>query len=293
MNDIFKKIDHADILARRIENEINSENFDDAFYLTDTFIFLFSGHQVAKNKLLTSYTSTADKLFNNGRIDEAESLVLKALLLAPENSELLSIFVKIKNVQHQELRKLGRPTTKEERKNSLAVVIEDAPRRLIEGLRNIVSMQPIICTMRPLSSSDRLPAFHLAPTMGHSADMFVRGESIIISIKSPKKADGYLTVYHYDNENKLSMLLPYDENSQTFVNAGEEKEIFIRAAKPLGKQYIKVVWSSILIVNPKKVDYKDASKVASTISKLIDTLKALDHDNWMATTIEFQVYETV
>jgi len=113
MNDPLKNIDHAHILAKRIQMEMNSGNIDNALYLTDTFIFLFSRHKTAINNLIESYTTLSGKLINDGQIDQAESLISKALLLSPENSQLLSLLVKTKRIQRNILRSLGRPSIKE------------------------------------------------------------------------------------------------------------------------------------------------------------------------------------
>lgn len=108
MVNIMDKINEAIGLAKRIQNEMKSGNYDNALYLTDTFIFLFSGHQAATHELITSYTAVSQKLQNEGQLEQAEALISKGLTVDPQNSQLLSILVKVKKGQHQLLKKLGR-----------------------------------------------------------------------------------------------------------------------------------------------------------------------------------------
>jgi hypothetical protein len=113
MTNIMDKIDHAIGLAKRIQNELGSGHFDDALYLTDTFVFLFSGHQTATRELVTSYTAVSQELLNEGKVEQAEALILKGLIIDPQNSQMLSILVEIKKTQHKELKELGRPSLAE------------------------------------------------------------------------------------------------------------------------------------------------------------------------------------
>jgi hypothetical protein len=138
---------------------------------------------------------------------------------------------------------------------------------------------------------DRVSAFHIAPTIESSTYLYVCGENINISIKSPQKTDGYLTVYHFADDNKLSMMFPYKETSQTFVKAGEEKQIVFQATKPIGYHNIKVIWSSVQIVDPKEIDYKDAYRVALTINAISKAIKSLDSTSWRTNDIRFKVLE--
>ncbi|PQP35725.1 hypothetical protein C6A37_01195 [Desulfobacteraceae bacterium SEEP-SAG9] len=106
----IKKINQAKILAERIKNEMNSENLDNALYLTDTFILLFSGHQPATTEIVKSYTVLSRNLIKDSKLEEAEKIISKALLIDPDNSEILSILVGIKKHQHNQLKKYGQTT---------------------------------------------------------------------------------------------------------------------------------------------------------------------------------------
>ena len=108
MTKIMDKIDHAIILSKRIQNEMNSGNFDNALYLTDTFVFLFSGHKAATRDLVTAYTAVSQELLTGGQLEQAEALISKGLIVDPQNSQMLAILVEIKKSQHQVLQELGR-----------------------------------------------------------------------------------------------------------------------------------------------------------------------------------------
>jgi hypothetical protein len=106
------KINEAIGLAKRIQNEINCGNFDNALYLTDTFVFLFSGHQAATRELVTSYVRGSKELLAEGKLEQAEALITKALTVDPENSQLSSILIQVKKGQNKLLRNLGRRSLK-------------------------------------------------------------------------------------------------------------------------------------------------------------------------------------
>ena len=112
MNDILKKIDHASILSKRIQKEMSNGNIDNAVYLTDTFIFLFSSCKEVANGLIEAYITVIKSLIKDSQIDKAEVLVTKALLLKSNSQQLISNLVKVKEIQRNELRTIGRPSIK-------------------------------------------------------------------------------------------------------------------------------------------------------------------------------------
>ena len=92
---LIDTIDHASLLVNRIRNEFESGTAENALYLTDTLISLYPKNTEAKEKLVQSYLFFSRKIIENGDLDKVESIVSKALQLAPKHSELLSIQTQI------------------------------------------------------------------------------------------------------------------------------------------------------------------------------------------------------
>jgi hypothetical protein len=113
MDDMLKHINDPDILVKRIIAEIQNDNIDNALYLTDTFVFIFSYDNDPQTELISAFTELSNKLVKDGQLDQAETLISKALLISPDNSMLLSSFVEIKKKQRAEIRKLGRLSVKD------------------------------------------------------------------------------------------------------------------------------------------------------------------------------------
>jgi len=101
MKDFLKNIDHSIILAKRIINELNSGNFENALYLSDTFVFLFPGKQPATADIVSKYTNISRMLLRDGNLEQADTLVSKALIVNPEDIHLQSLIVDIKKAQRK------------------------------------------------------------------------------------------------------------------------------------------------------------------------------------------------
>ena len=106
----LKEINHAKILSKRIKNEINNRNIDNALYLTDTFIVLFPRHQPETTEITKSYAKLSQTLIKESKLKEAENIILKALLLDPDNPKPQDILIKIKKHQYSHLKKSGQTT---------------------------------------------------------------------------------------------------------------------------------------------------------------------------------------
>ncbi len=185
MTSITGKIDYSTGLAKRIQNELNSGNFDNALYLTDTFVFLFSGHQAATDELVESYTAAAQKLIDDGQLEQAEALISKALVVDPQNSHLLTILIEIKKAQHQVLRELGQET---------------------------VDPEPIIM------SKQVEVTFH---TTEQQVKQLVRKNALIAEIgRIISSTSNIEEVYTLLSKN-LRQLIPFDTIAVAFINRGE------------------------------------------------------------------------
>ena len=101
MRDFLKNIDYSIILAKRIINELDSKNFKNALYLSDTFVYLFPSKQPATADIVTKYINLSRMLLRDGNPEQADTLVSKALILDPENIHLQSLLVTIKREQQK------------------------------------------------------------------------------------------------------------------------------------------------------------------------------------------------
>jgi hypothetical protein len=101
MKNIIKETDHSIILVKRIENEMINGNIENALYLAETFVFLFSEYEPATSKLVDLFMDYAKKLFKDKRLEDTEIVVNKALVIKPGNSNLLSLLVEIKKEQRK------------------------------------------------------------------------------------------------------------------------------------------------------------------------------------------------
>lgn len=108
-----KNINNPDILVKRIIAEIQGDNIKNALYLIDTVIFLFPDHKNAQRELTSALTELSNKLIKKGQLEQTETVISKALLLSPDDANLLSTLVKIKKKQRVAIKKTGQPSIKD------------------------------------------------------------------------------------------------------------------------------------------------------------------------------------
>jgi len=228
MTNIMDKIDYALGLARRIQNEMNSGDFDNALYLTDTFVFLFSGHQAATRDLVTSYTAVSQKLLTGGQLEQAESLVSKGLTIDPQNSQLLSILVETKKAQHQALKNFGRPPAAEPDPFILPFTVLNVDERglhikLIEGIslsenKAETLRLPSGCLFvdgegrEVLPHQLLLPRREILPQVTHQGALYARQLPVVSTIKYADQKGGKIreldiTIEHEGDQVILSLAL--------------------------------------------------------------------------------------
>ena len=138
-----------------------------------------------------------------------------------------------------------------------------------------------------LSQDPLLGARMFGAERGVEESIYMLGEGISIDLEPPK--DGYLTILLYDDANNLKLLFPENATDDTFVKGGEKKQFEIVAAEPLGKQYFKAFWTSDQLMVPDKIDFGDESAICSAIKTFLNSISALDDDEWMVFEKEFEV----
>ena len=114
------------------------------------------------------------------------------------------------------------------------------------------------------------------------------GDRIVINIQPDK--DGYLTLFHYD-DNNLELLFPHSATDNTFVTNTKGKRIGIEAKEPLGKHYLRAIWTYNQIIDSERIDYSDETNILYSVEYFINSLNELSSDEWMDSIVEFRVLE--
>ena len=158
-------------------------------------------------------------------------------------------------------------------------------------------LRPLVEKLSILESVAHLPtitcSYNPEVTMGSGfdKDTYCIGERIMISIKAPEEKDGFMTVFHYDDKDNLTLLYPDKSTTDTSVGAGKEKKIGIVATKPIGTHYLKAFWTCTKILKPEEVNFGDEPEIATTIANFIKVVRDLSSDDWIESVSEFEIAE--
>lgn len=162
---------------------------------------------------------------------------------------------------------------------------------MIEELDDLKSEVSLPCLISNYDTISGMPNFDNVMRGGEQEKVsHVLGERVIIRMKPPK--DGYLTVIHYDDEHNLNLLFPHKATDETLIRAGKEKNIGIEAREPIGKHYIKAIWTSNQMIDPKKINFSKKSDIASALEEFLSSLKELRSDEWMESLATFEIIES-
>ena len=115
------------------------------------------------------------------------------------------------------------------------------------------------------------------------------GDTLVFCI--PVVLDGYLVVFQYDANEKISLISPFNSKDDGFINGGNEKRISGKVTGPIGKQYFKVFWSAKKVLKPELINFEDIDSVEETLNNYFDALKELKDDDWIETVYEYEVVE--
>ena len=170
------------------------------------------------------------------------------------------------------------------RRNSESSIIPKELGDLVKKLSMLESMTHFSCTTAPFKRD-------LVRHDGLQEDIYCLGERIVISIESPEKRDGFLTVFHYDDDYNLSMIYPDRPGADTSLKAGTEKRIGIIASKPLGRHYLKAFWTSQEMIDPDQIGQGTDTEIVAILDAFIATLRTLRTDDWIESVAEFEVKE--
>ena len=92
----------------------------------------------------------------------------------------------------------------------------------------------------------------------HESQNYRIGDSIRLCVTSP--ADGYLTIFHHNEQGQSSLVLPNYYEKDAFVEDGMEKSVDCEVKGPVGKQFFRAIWTSQQWLDPSRLvlDVPDA-----------------------------------
>jgi hypothetical protein len=159
-------------------------------------------------------------------------------------------------------------------------VIKEKAKSLVERIKALISDTSLPC---------RCYGFETARSHAHKENTYNINESIVINITAPQERDGYLTIIHYDKAFNLRLIFPTNSCDTTLVKSGVEKEFGINLTGPIGKQYVKVIWTASELLNPKDVRFKNTDELILDIGRFLDALEIQEENNWMEEVLKYEV----
>ena len=202
-----------------------------------------------------------------GNLEEAKKYLRQALELRPGDEEI------------------------EKEISELSVRLEGEPSFIPEGLKDLVMELTVLTSGAHFSCTTCSFEPDLMRRDGLQENTYFPGERIVISVESPEKRDGFLAVFHYDEEYNLAMIFPDRPGVDTSLKAGIEKRIGIEAARPVGKHYLKAIWTAKQIIDPEKVKFEGDASAAALIKNFLTSVHTLGRERWFETVSEFEVIE--
>lgn len=110
-------------------------------------------------------------------------------------------------------------------------------------------------------------------------------DTLELEVEAP--GAGHVVVLHYaDRPEGISLFFPADPDHDTSVKKSGKKKISGTVSGPIGKHFLKVIWSSSPLINPATVSF---DKPEGAIRELVITLTRLDKNEWRTKTYEYEV----
>jgi tetratricopeptide (TPR) repeat protein len=215
----------------------------------------------------------AQTYLNEGSLDKARNCCEEALELNPGDRELKKKVKQILEIHER----LDIEHFKHKAEN------------LIQKLNNLKHEISILFRLTKSIPSIIAPSLGALEVDDSKENVFKVGDTIELCIQIPQERDGYLTVFHYDAKYNFRLLFPETSSDSVFVRAGGEKYLPIEVNQPLGLQYLKAIWTSQKLLNPKDVDFGNTSNVIHSVGIFVEAITDLELDQWRESTIEFRV----
>ncbi|MBF0397827.1 MAG: DUF4384 domain-containing protein [Desulfobacterales bacterium] len=113
------------------------------------------------------------------------------------------------------------------------------------------------------------------------------GEQKILKLKSP--INGYVAVFHHSPYGEVNLIFPNDLEKNNFLNADESLDIPFTFSEPVGKHFIKAIWTEEQLLNSDKIDFQNKGAILKAVEDYLKALLNLDKDKGHAINIEFEV----
>ena len=193
----------------------------------------------------------------------------------------LTSLVTNKEIMSDPIKKVRTEISSEEEKEVSIGGLKKKLKSLIDDLNHLVS-----------KSSFPFTTFGLATVKGGDSrkGAYLVGERILIHIEAPKDVDRYLTIFHYDEHNNITMLFPHIKNNETLLKPGEDKKIGITVGSPEGKHFLKALLTTKKLIDPQNLNFDSEMDLTAAIERFLNSIYSLD-DDWMESVAEFTVTE--
>jgi tetratricopeptide (TPR) repeat protein len=269
-----------------IKNKYLKASIDDYLYLDEEWLFKLAEYR-SMFDIIDEYSEEvfaeidseevlekAEKLKDQGNITEAIKCYEEALELKPGDEKILQKLFEIMEDGSQ------KPHETEQYK--------EMPAFIIANLNGLTS-DSFIC--KTSSLGDAQYRGDVQQDQKPSKAVYTLGEPIIVYIEMPLENDGYLAVFHYDEKYNLNMLFPKEISDDTFVNAGKEIRVGLTAEEPIGRQYIKAIWTDKQTIQSAAIDFDDNESVAAAIKEFLKTIYEIDDIKWLESVKDFEIIE--
>ena len=122
---------------------------------------------------------------------------------------------------------------------------------------------------------------------GRQGKNFNIGESIDLKFDPPRKMDGYLTVFQYDEKYNLKIVFPRNKDDILFVGKDEKRGLLLAATGPKGKHYLKAVLTPRQVIDSETI--KSSADILYLTEEVLSSIKRLRDGEWMEAVAEFEV----
>jgi hypothetical protein len=260
----FFDFDIEEMYAQRIEYEIKKRNFRNAA----KYIFI----------LMREFS------LSHGLIHKIQIEIMNL-----SYHEKITFFACL-NQENKYIKKCDVQLRGRERSNAFNKLKLDLLENLIEREEklNLVRKLEAIISGIPLS----FVAGRLKATMNSSKDVnnYIPHEYILFSIRS--KQNGYLTVFHYDDNGNIEMLFPKRKKDDVYLKTNFQITVGYETSELPGNKYVKAILTFRKIIHPEKIHFDNEIILFREINEFISSVSMLNKEEFAETTLSYKVRET-
>ena len=125
---------------------------------------------------------------------------------------------------------------------------------------------------------------------GYWEKKFSFKEPLAVEISTSMEQGGYITVFHFNSDGKVTLIFPHDKDRNNFISKEETKFIKTHATLPAGQSTFKVFFTESQLFDPGKIDYNDETSTEKEIELFLESLEKLNEDyKWSAVKEDYTV----